>query len=110
MVSLPISKVMQEEMEAGGAEGSSEGRPPDHRSPSEILIFDILKSSAEPLTFEEIIEQVPELSWNQVFLTVQALCRSGQIVLRQRGYTHEVHKTMGTPRYRPEKEVARAIG
>ena len=55
----------------------------DHRSPSETLIFDILKSSAEPLTFEEIIEKVPELSWNQVFLTVQALCRSGQIVLRQ---------------------------
>lgn len=67
----------------------------DHRTLSETLILLLLKSSAAPLTFEEIIGKLPELSWNQVFLGVDELSRRGAIILKRRGYSYEVSAESG---------------
>ncbi len=58
---------------------------------SEKLILDVLRSSVVPLSFEEIIARLPDLSWNQVFLSVDAMSRRGEIILRRQGYEYEVH-------------------
>ena len=53
------------------------------------LILDLLRSTSTPLTFEQIIAQLPELSWNQVFLGVDALSRQGDIILKRRGFEYQ---------------------
>jgi hypothetical protein len=55
----------------------------------ERLVLDLLRSQSEPLTFEHIIGRLPELTWNQVFLAVDALSRSGKIVLSRRGFEYQ---------------------
>jgi hypothetical protein len=55
----------------------------------ERLILNLLRSTAKPLSFEDIIRKVPELSWNQVFLTVDALNRRGDIILSRRGFEYQ---------------------
>jgi hypothetical protein len=52
------------------------------------LVLEVLRASALPLTFEAIISRVPELSWNQVFHAVDALSRSGEIILKRRGFKY----------------------
>ena len=56
---------------------------------SDRLVLDVLRSSSVSLTFEEVIARLPELSWNQVFLTVDALSRSGEIILSRRGFEYQ---------------------
>ena len=55
----------------------------------ERLILNLLRSAAKPLSFEEIIRKLPELSWNQVFLNVDALSRRGDIILSRRGFEYQ---------------------
>jgi len=43
-----------------------------------------------PVILDQIIEDIPQLSWNQIFETVDALSRRGVISLRRRGYEYEV--------------------
>jgi imidazoleglycerol phosphate synthase glutamine amidotransferase subunit HisH len=52
----------------------------------EWLVLDLLRSDAQRLKFEEIIEKLPELTWNQVFLAVDSLSRRGDIVLTRQGF------------------------
>jgi len=61
----------------------------------ESLILHLLSSTGAPLTFEEIIGKLPELSWNQVFLGVDELSRRGAIILKRRGYSYEVSVDRG---------------
>ena len=53
------------------------------------LVLDVIQSRVVPLTFEEIIDKIPELSWNQVFLAVDALSRRGEIILSRRGFEYQ---------------------
>ncbi|HEY3196495.1 MAG TPA: hypothetical protein VGJ57_00655 [Nitrospirales bacterium] len=53
------------------------------------LVLDVIQSRAVPLTFAEIIDRIPELSWNQVFLAVDALSRRGEIILSRRGFEYQ---------------------
>ncbi len=43
-----------------------------------------------PVRLEELTESLPQLTWNQVFQAVDALSRSGVILLRRRGFEYEV--------------------
>ena len=61
----------------------------DSSRSADRLVLNVLRSSAAPLTFEEIIARIPELSWNQVFLTVDALSRSGEIILSRAGFEYQ---------------------
>ena len=59
------------------------------------LILDVLRSNASPLTCEEINARIPELSWNQVFLSIDAMSRSGEVILHRRG--SEYQATVANP-------------
>jgi hypothetical protein len=46
--------------------------------------------TAHPVILDQIVEETPELSWNQIFQTVDALSRKGVISLRRRGFEYEL--------------------
>ena len=50
---------------------------------SEGLILDLL-GLRKSLTLEQVVTLLPELSWNQVFKTVDELSRRGEIILLRR--------------------------
>jgi len=50
---------------------------------------------ADFLTIEQLVEQLPELTWNQLFHILDSLSRRDAIVLRRRGFEYEV-KTRST--------------
>jgi hypothetical protein len=58
-------------------------------SSQENLILEVL-ASGETLTLEQVIAEVPELSWSQLFQAVDALSRHGHIALRRRGFQYEL--------------------
>ena len=64
---------------------------------NEALVMQHLQS-ARPVILDRIVEDIPELSWNQIFQTVDALSRKGVISLRRRGFNYELsiipHNTM----------------
>lgn len=39
-------------------------------------------------TLEELLVEVPELSWAQLFVTIDQLSRRGDIELRRKGFTY----------------------
>jgi hypothetical protein len=53
------------------------------------LILDVLRSTAQPLTFEEINAKTPGLTWNQIFLSVDAMSRRGEVILNRRGFEYQ---------------------
>ena len=42
------------------------------------------------LTIEQLVEQLPELTWNQLFHILDDLSRRDAIVLRRRGFEYDV--------------------
>lgn len=56
----------------------------------EGLILDLLNQS-DWLTIEQMTARLPELTWNELFHTVDALSRNGTIILRRRGFQYELH-------------------
>lgn len=58
---------------------------------SECLILELL-SMRKSLTLEQVVTLLPELSWNQVFKTVDELSRRGEIILLRRGFEYEVER------------------
>ena len=47
-------------------------------------------AEADFLTIEQLVEQLPELTWNQLFQILDDLSRRNAIVLRRRGFEYEV--------------------
>lgn len=43
-------------------------------------------------TVEEILDQVPELSWAQLFLAIDSLSRRGNVELRRQEFTYTVRR------------------
>lgn len=58
---------------------------------SEVLILELLQVR-KSLRLEQVVTLLPELSWNQVFKTVDELSRQGKIVLLRRGFEYEVER------------------
>ena len=44
------------------------------------------------LTLEQVVNLLPELSWNQVFKTIDELSRHGKIILLRRGFDYEIER------------------
>lgn len=55
----------------------------------ESLVLDMLHRH-DSLTIEEITAMLPELSWSELFQTVDALSRKGAICLRRKGFGYEL--------------------
>jgi hypothetical protein len=64
---------------------------------TDVVILDVLKSSPQPLSIEEIVGRLPCLGWNQIFLAVDSLSRKGLITLRRQGHDYicGFHPTCG---------------
>lgn len=58
--------------------------------------MDLLRSSGK-LTVEELVARVPELSWSQLFLAIDVLSRSGDIILRPEGLTYTLETAIPLP-------------
>ena len=56
---------------------------------SEFLILDLMRAK-KSLTLEQVVTLLPELTWNQVFRTIDELSRRGEIILLRRGFQYEV--------------------
>lgn len=77
----------------------SEGHPGNHHveyAQRESAIMDLLRASGK-LTVEEIVEQMPDLSWSQLFLAVDVLSRTGKISLWREGFTYTVEMVSSSP-------------
>ncbi|HEX3203698.1 MAG TPA: hypothetical protein VHQ67_03025 [Nitrospiraceae bacterium] len=59
------------------------------RSRAEDLVVSLLQEIHSG-TLEEVVTRLPELSWNEVFHTVDSLSRRGGIILRRRGFAYDV--------------------
>lgn len=57
----------------------------------EDLVLDWLQDD-RPFTVEELLLQVPELSWAQLFLAVDILSRRGDVELRRQGFTYTLKR------------------
>ncbi len=55
----------------------------------ETLVLDVVNSEGS-VTMEQLLAKLPQLSWNQVFHSVDALSRHGGIRLRRKGGEYEV--------------------
>ena len=56
---------------------------------TESLILDLVRVR-KSLTLEQLITLLPELTWNQVFRTVDELSRRGAIILLRKGFQYEL--------------------
>jgi len=57
----------------------------------EDLVLDRLQDGRR-FTVEEILVEVPELSWAQLFLAMDILSRRGDVELRRLGFTYTLKK------------------
>lgn len=55
----------------------------------EALILDLLRRAGR-LTMEQAAADLPELSWSELFSTVDSLSRRGVIQLQRRGFDYEL--------------------
>ncbi|WP_447980522.1 hypothetical protein [Candidatus Nitrospira bockiana] len=53
------------------------------------LILSVLQD-VETVTLEDLVEFLPELTWNTLFQAVDVLSRQGAIVLRRRGFAYHL--------------------
>ena len=58
---------------------------PSHES----LLLAVL-DEGDFFTIEQLVERLPELTWNQLFQTLDELSRRNAIVLRRNGFEYEV--------------------
>jgi hypothetical protein len=62
----------------------------------ESIIIDLLRSSGK-LTVEEIVARIPDLWWSQLFLAMDVLSRSGEVILRREGFTYTLEMAERSP-------------
>lgn len=62
----------------------------------ESEIMDLLRASGR-LTVEEIAERIPDLSWSQLFLAMDVLSRTGEVILWREGFTYTLEAAKPAP-------------
>ena len=70
---------------------------------SEFRILELVQMR-KSLTLEQVVTLLPELSWNQVFKTIDELSRRGKIILLRRGVDYEIERVA------PKQPAASCIG
>jgi hypothetical protein len=62
---------------------------PRHLMQPETLVLDLL-NQAGSLTIDQVTARLPELSWSELFETIDSLSRRGTIILQRRGFQYEI--------------------
>jgi hypothetical protein len=60
-------------------------------SDNEKLILALL-STRRSLTLEQVVALLPQLTWNQVFKSIDNLSRRGNLLLLRRGFQYEIRR------------------
>lgn len=60
-----------------------------HDGSHERVIMALL-TQGRPFTIEEILDQVPTLSWSEIFFAIDLLSRRGDVALYRQGFTYTV--------------------
>lgn len=55
-------------------------------SAQDEAVIEMLQKT-DPCSMDDIVMQLPNLSWAEVFVTVDRLSRDGRVLLRQLGYS-----------------------
>lgn len=77
----------------------SEAHPGIHHvgyAQQESAIMDLLRSTGK-LTVEEIVARIPDLSWSQLFLAMDMLSRTGDVILHREGFTYTLETAKPSP-------------
>jgi hypothetical protein len=61
------------------------------RALPEAMVLDRLRED-QSISVEDILRQVPELTWAQMFIAIDILNRRGDIEVRREGFTHTVRR------------------
>jgi hypothetical protein len=62
-------------------------------SPESEILTCLAHSTA--LTLDDLVERLPQLTWNQVFRAVDGLTRIGAIIVRRNRFQYEVSRAQG---------------
>lgn len=69
---------------------------PSLHSNNEALILDLLQRAGS-LTIEQAAAELPELTWSELFHTVDSLSRSGAVLIRRKGFAYELQARLPEP-------------
>jgi hypothetical protein len=58
---------------------------------NEAMVLNVLQLQVS-IRLEEIVRRLPQLSWNQIFQSVDSLSRRGDIILMRRGFDYEIER------------------
>ena len=56
---------------------------------SDMLLISALKTN-KSLTIDQLVEQLPQLRWNEIFHAIDRLSRQGSIILTRQGFEYAV--------------------
>jgi len=59
-------------------------------SPESVIMKRLAQSP--PLTLDDLVEQLPQLTWNQIFQAVDGLTRTGAIHARRTRFQYELSR------------------
>lgn len=62
----------------------------------ESAIMDLLSVSGK-LTVEEVVARIPDFSWSQLFLAMDELSRTGDVILRREDFTYTLETVKPSP-------------
>ncbi|MBM4134478.1 MAG: hypothetical protein FJ245_11995 [Nitrospira sp.] len=69
---------------------------PSFHSKNEALVLERL-DRAGCLTIEQLAAELPELTWSELFHTIDSLSRSGAVLLRRKGFAYELQARLHEP-------------
>lgn len=56
---------------------------------TEALVLDVVRLE-KTMKLGQLVESLPQLTWNQIFQCVDRLSRRGDIILLRRGFDYEI--------------------
>jgi hypothetical protein len=59
---------------------------------NDAMVLNVLQAQRS-IRLEEIVRRLPQLSWNQIFQSVDSLSRRGDIILMRRGFDYEIERS-----------------
>ncbi len=65
---------------------------PTQSEMNEAMVLNVLHDQRS-IRLEEIVRRLPQLSWNQIFQSVDSLSRRGDIILMRRGFDYEIERS-----------------
>lgn len=68
-----------------------------YTTPNKEALVRQLLDRAGCLTIEQLAAELPELTWSELFHTIDSLSRSGAILLRRKGFAYELQARLPEP-------------